>query len=374
MPLEDLVTGRGATEVAVDDDIPEQVRQTLADYLRIRVRECGDLDPAVAGAAEELVDFVLRGGKRIRPTFAWWGWRAGGGSALGPEATAMLRAASSLELIQAGALMHDDLIDGSATRRGSPTVHVRFSEFHREHGYAGEPRDFGLAAAVLLGDLALSWADDMLRSAGLASGALARALGPWQAMRTEVLAGQYLDMLGQARADETPEAALRIDELKAASYTVQRPLEFGAETAGADRATLGVLRRFGADIGVAFQLRDDLLGVFGDPEVTGKPAGDDLREGKRTLLVAEGMLRAKQQSDETALELLETSLGEAELTREGVQRVRDALDRLGAVEAVEKRIGTLTESALSALHEAELPEPAARALERLTVTVTDRDA
>ncbi|PRW65390.1 polyprenyl synthetase family protein [Actinopolyspora mortivallis] len=374
MPLEDLVTGHGTAEAAVDNDIPERVRRTLEDYLHERLRQCGELDPAVAGAAGELTDFVLRGGKRIRPTFAWWGWRAAGGPAFGPRAGTMLRAASSLELIQAGALVHDDLIDDSATRRGSPTVHVRFAESHREHGYRGSAENFGLAAAVLLGDLALTWADDMLHSAGLPRVALERALEPWRAMRTEVLAGQYLDMLGQARADESPEAALRIDELKSASYTVERPLQFGAEIAGADRTTLEVLRRFGADIGVAFQLRDDLLGLFGDPAVTGKPAGDDLREGKRTVLMAEGVLRARQQREESTLRLFESSLGDAELTDERVRLVREGLERLGAVRAVEERIDTLSRSALSTLHTSELPEPAVRGLERLAVSVTDREA
>jgi geranylgeranyl diphosphate synthase type I len=225
---------------------------------------------------------VLGGGKRIRPTFAWWGWRGAGGDPDGPAVDAVLRAVSALELIQACALVHDDLMDASATRRGRPTVHVAFARRHAEAAWRGRPARFGAAAAILLGDLALVWADDMLRGAGLDADAAARAAAPWEAMRTEVLGGQYLDVFVQSTGDSSARAALQIDRYKTAAYTVERPLHLGAAIAGADPDLVTCYRRFGADIGVAFQLRDDLLGVFGAPAVTGKPAGDALREGKRT--------------------------------------------------------------------------------------------
>jgi geranylgeranyl diphosphate synthase type I len=370
--VQDLATKSSAFEDTVDADLTERVQQTLADYLEIRLDECRTLDPAFGAAVHELSRFVLNGGKRIRPTFAWWGWRAAGGAADGPEATAMVRAASSLELIQACALVHDDLIDDSNTRRGNPTIHVRFAREHRDGRWHGTAPQFGAAAAVLLGDLALAWADDMLHASGLAPERFARALRPWQAMRTEVLGGQYLDMLGQARGDETTQAALRIDELKSASYTVQRPLELGAEIAGGGPDALAALRRFGADIGVAFQLRDDLLGVFGDPSVTGKPAGDDLREGKRTLLVAETFDRATKEGDQATLDLVRSVLGASELTAQRVEEAREAMMRIGAVTAVEDRITELTGRALAALESADLDQYASEKLAELAVAVTDR--
>ncbi|MER5388847.1 polyprenyl synthetase family protein [Saccharopolyspora sp. NPDC002686] len=356
----------------MESSLPDQVQQKLTEFLQARRSEALDLDPAFGAAVAELSGFVLNGGKRIRPTFAWWGWRAAGGSAEGPAAVAMLRAASALELIQACALVHDDLIDESDTRRGNPTVHRKFEQVHQESGFTGDAEQFGMASAVLLGDLALAWADDMLHGAGISPEALSRALRPWRAMRTEVLAGQYLDVLGQVRGDETPQAALRICQLKAASYTVQRPLELGAEIAGASPEALEALRRFGSDIGVAFQLRDDLLGVFGDPGVTGKPAGDDLREGKRTVLIAEATATAREQNDQEALDLLHGVLGDPELDEQRVEQARQVLTRLGAVAAVEKRITDLTGSALLALHGANLAEPAASRLAELAVAVTDR--
>lgn len=373
MPASHQVTEEADIDTTVvETDLPGQVRSSLAEYLRARSAETAELDPAVDSAARELAEFVLGGGKRIRPTFAWWGWRAAGGSASGEQATAMLRVATALELLQACALVHDDLIDDSDTRRGKPTMHRAFEQRHRADGYRGDGDRFGMAAAVLLGDLALSWADDRLHSAGLPAEALVRTLRPWQAMRTEVLAGQYLDVLGQFREDETPQAALRICRLKSASYTVQRPLELGAEAAGADEATLNSLRHFGSDIGVAFQLRDDLLGVFGDPKLTGKPAGDDLREGKRTLLVAEAVATARERDDQRALDLLRGVLADPELDETRIERAMQLLTELGAVDAVEKRIGELTESAMSALESAQLAEPAASRLSELAVAVTDR--
>ncbi|WP_233576378.1 polyprenyl synthetase family protein [Saccharopolyspora rhizosphaerae] len=353
-------------------DLPGHVQRTLAAYLQSRRDEAADLDPAVGAAVAQLNDFVLGGGKRIRPTFAWWGWRASGGAADGPEAAAMLQAASALELIQTCALVHDDLIDESDTRRGKPTIHRRFQQQHRDSDYTGDDTQFGMAAAVLLGDLALAWADDMLHSSGIPAEAMLRALRPWRAMRTEVLSGQYLDVMGQVAVDESPEAALKICQLKAASYTVQRPLEVGAEIAGAGPEALAALRRFGSDIGVAFQLRDDLLGVFGDPAVTGKPAGDDLREGKRTVLVAEAVAVARAQQDQAGLDLLHEVLGDPQLTEERVEAAREVLTELGAVTAVEKRITELTGSAMLALHTAGLDEPAASRLAELAIAVTDR--
>lgn len=371
--VQDPVPQQDTTEdSAVEVDFPAHVQRTLTDYLDHRVAECDELEPAFAAAAQELANFVLSGGKRLRPAFAWWGWRAAGGAATGEDADTMLRVASSLELIQACALVHDDLIDASDTRRGHPTVHKLFARTHQDAGWDGASDRFGMAAAVLLGDLALAWADDMLHTSGLSPAALGRALRPWQAMRTEMLTGQYLDVLGQARADETRQSALRIDELKSASYTIQRPLQLGAEIAGADAAALAALHRFGTDIGVAFQLRDDLLGVFGDPEVTGKPAGDDLREGKRTVLVAEAVERAREQQDHQALELFRRVLGDAELDEARVEETRRALRRVGAAEAVEERISALTSSAMSALHTAELAEPATSKLAELAIAVTDR--
>ncbi|MBO0851906.1 MAG: polyprenyl synthetase family protein [Pseudonocardia sp.] len=355
----------------IDENLVERVDAALAGYLTHRRELTEAIHPVVDEAAGALERFV-RGGKRVRPTFAWWGWRGAGGDPGGEKAEAVLVAISALELVQANALIHDDLIDASATRRGRPTVHVDFARRHRERGWLGSARRFGSAAAILLGDLALAWADDMLEASGVAEPALRRARPVWASMRTEMLGGQFLDVWSQATGEGSAEIALRVNRFKTAAYTVERPLELGAALAGADPALVAAYRRFGSDLGVAFQLRDDLLGVLGDPAVTGKPAGDDLREGKRTLLMALAAQAAHRRDDRSASATLERAMGDPDLDDAGVARVREVLAELGTPGQLERRIERLTESALGALENVELAPPADIRLPELALAATRR--
>ena len=240
------------------DSFTTRFATALDDFFRAR----SEVD-AARDLAEEVRALVLAGGKRIRPAFAWWGWRAAGGDARGDVADATVRALVSLELLQCCALVHDDVMDRSATRRGRPSVHEAFAARHRRSGWSGSARHYGDCAAVLVGDLALAWADDALVTAGLPPSALQRAWRPWREMRTEMMAGQHLDLLATACREESLEGALRVAALKTAAYTVERPLHLGAALAGAPADVVECLRVFGRDVGVAFQLRDDLIGVFG---------------------------------------------------------------------------------------------------------------
>jgi geranylgeranyl diphosphate synthase, type I len=374
-PVHVIDTMRDADAVlatTVDADLTRSIEAALAAFLDARRPDTTSVDGQFAEATRALNDFVLTGGKRIRPTFAWWGWRGAGGVPDAPEAAAVIRAISALELVQACALIHDDLMDSSATRRGRPTVHIEFAQRHTAAGWRGPASRYGAAVAILLGDLALCWADDMLRAAGLPGTALRRAAEPWEAMRTEVLGGQFLDVLHQATGNRSGHAALQINRYKTAAYTVERPLHLGAAIADAGPALISAYRRFGADIGVAFQLRDDLLGVFGDPEVTGKPAGDDLREGKRTLLLAIATERAEATGDDAALDVLDHVVGHPDLDAADLDRVRELLITLGAERAVEQRITELTGTALDALGAADIATPAGERLAELAVTATRR--
>ncbi|SNR53502.1 geranylgeranyl diphosphate synthase, type I [Haloechinothrix alba] len=355
----------------LDTELPSHVERALADYLERAGEGIGHVEQ-FAEPRRALVSFVLGGGKRMRPTFAWWGWRGAGGAPGGDRAEAALYAISALELIQACALIHDDVMDDSHSRRGAPTVHVSFAARHTERGWHGSADRFGLASAVLIGDIALAWADDMFNSAGLPATALSAAQPAWHAMRTEMLAGQYLDMVNQVTADPSPEAAMRVDELKTAAYTVQRPLHLGAALGGAGPELIEALQAFGRDVGIAYQLRDDLLGLYGDPAVTGKPAGDDLREGKRTLLVALGLEHATQQGKDPLASAISDAVTDPEPTDTQIERAVSALDEVGAVDSVERRIGELTGSALAALERADVAEPAATKLAELAHTATSR--
>jgi geranylgeranyl diphosphate synthase type I len=370
-----VARARGARDVTevlatVDADLPTAVTDALRDFLDVRRAACAEMAEEFVDAVDDLRALALGGGKRLRPTFAWWGWRAAGGPDApdAPRPEVVLHTVAALELIQACALVHDDLIDDSALRRGSPTVHARWTARHRERAWIGSPERLGAAVAVLVGDVALAWADDMLRAAGLDEAVLARATPVWEAMRTEMLTGQFLDVVGHATDLATPEGVLRISRYKTAAYTIERPLHLGAALAGADDDVVSAYRRFGTDLGIAFQLRDDLLGVFGDPALTGKPAGDDLREGKRTLLVA----LARRHPDQDGAAPVEHALGKHDLIAEEVEAARTALMALGVVDEVEERIATLTASAIEALAEVDLDPRGRERLVALAAASTRR--
>ncbi|MEV1117789.1 polyprenyl synthetase family protein [Actinosynnema sp. NPDC049800] len=339
----------------------------LDDFFRTRpeVDAAGEL-------AEEVRALALAGGKRIRPAFAWWGWRAAGGEVHGDTAEAVVRALVALELLQCCALVHDDVMDRSATRRGRPAVHEAFAARHRRSRWSGSARRYGDSTAILAGDLALAWADDALVTAGLPADALQRAWRPWQRMRTEMMAGQHLDLLAVAGRDRSLEGALRVAALKTAAYTVERPLHLGAALAGAPVDVIECLRVFGRDIGVAFQLRDDLIGTFGDPAVTGKPVGEDLREGKRTPLMAIAIARATAAGDHAAARTLLRCLDGGPVPDGTVTAARALLIDHGAAEAVEEHIEALTASGLAALDRAAVDDVARTHLRQLAVKAVRR--
>ena len=339
------------------------VEATLADFL-------AEQSALLSGISEDLVPYtewlaeLVSGGKRLRPAFCVWGYIGSGGADL----DAILRAAASLELLQACALIHDDVMDDSDVRRGRPAAHRRFADLHREAGWAGDSDRFGHGSAILLGDLCLGWADALLYRSGFDAAALGRAKPVLDIMRTEVMAGQILDLVEQARGGGSIERALRVIRYKSATYTVERPLQLGAALAGASEADLARLSGYGLPLGEAFQLRDDVLGVFGDPELTGKPAGDDLREGKRTLLIAQ----AEQRASDDQIALLEAGIGDRDLTPAAIDELRAIIVGTGALAEVEFLIGQRTEQSLEALSDLRLDGAAREALAELALAATTR--
>ncbi len=348
----DPSTLRTAVQSALDAFVDEQAE---------RLAPLGpDADVLVRSAHE-----AVRGGKRFRASFCWWGYRA----ALPDVAdqAALVRACASLELLHASALVHDDFMDASETRRGRPATHTAYAARHREQGWSGSPEQYGAAAAILLGDLLLSWSDELLRRSGLPHDRVRDALTVFDHTRSEVIAGQFLDVSAQARGESDVDMAMTVLRYKSAKYSVERPLHLGATLAGASADVLAALTSFGLPLGEAFQLRDDLLGVFGDPEVTGKPAGDDLTEGKRTVLVALALAAA----DPADAKRLEDGLGRP-LTDDEVADLRRIIESTGAAQDVERRIDDLTTSALRALDEAPVSDVARSALRDLADAATQR--
>jgi geranylgeranyl diphosphate synthase type I len=342
----------------------QRVDKALAAFLTAQRSRMSAIDPALDDIADALEAFVLRGGKRLRPAFAYWGYRGAGGI----DTDTVVAAVSALELVQASALIHDDLMDRSDTRRGEPAVHRRFSVRHFDAGWRGDAGQFGDSAAILLGDLCLVWSDELLHSSGVEPDALARARTVFDEMRTEVTVGQYLDVLTQATGDTSLERASKVATYKSAKYTVERPLLLGAALAGAPAGVRAAYSAYGLPLGEAFQLRDDVLGVFGDPEQTGKPAGDDLREGKRTYLVA----AAFHAADAAGRAEIGSRLGDPDLDGASVARLRDIIRAAGALDRTEDRITTLTAQALAALRAAPLDPDAAAVLRDLADAATRR--
>jgi geranylgeranyl diphosphate synthase, type I len=271
--------------------------------------------------------------------------------------------------LHTSALIHDDVMDNSDVRRGRPAAHRRFADLHTARGWHGAANDFGTGAAILLGDLCLGWSDEALSRCRLPADDLARGIAVYGRTTTEVIAGQYLDLAAQAGRTRSVAAALHVVELKSARYTVQRPLELGATLAGGGEDLVAALGAFGLPVGVAFQLRDDLLGVFGDPVTTGKPVGDDVREGKRTVLLALGY----EMAGPAGVALLDRLVGDPTLDASGVAAVQELLLTCGAQRRVESMIDERAQTAVDVLRTAPIADPAVTAaLVELTSAVTVR--
>ena len=340
-------------------------------------------DSILAQVGDDLAPFslfsreFLSGGKRFRASFCYWGWSSvSGASSWSDDAlAAVVSVAGSLEIFHAAALVHDDLIDNSDTRRGAPAAHRRFESLHGAAGWEGNGDHYGRSAAILFGDLLLGWSDELLDEglAGLDPAAARATRSEFIRMRTEVTAGQYLDILEErawrTRAeDEQLARAQQVLTFKSAKYSVESPLVIGALLGGGTADQVAALRAFGLPLGVAFQLRDDLLGVFGDTAVTGKPSGDDLLEGKRTVLVA--LTRAALLP--TARRIFDELLGDPTLSPDQIASLQATIRESGAVEQVESMIADNVAEATRALDGAPLAVDAVERLLALADAVTRR--
>ena len=327
------------------DDLRREIDAALRDLLEERSAALPEAVPLIS----EIARLLDAGGKRLRPLFCYWGYRAAGGSHGEP----IVQAAAALELLHTFALVHDDIIDGSTERRGRPTAHV----VH------------GSDVALLVGDLALVLADAALLESGFEPQVLLPALGIYSRMRQEVIAGQYLDVVSVAESI-SEEQARRIAVLKSGNYTIEEPLLIGASLAGATETFLASLQRVGRPLGEAFQLRDDLLGTFGDRSVLGKPTDSDIREGKRNLLFAKTIAALTGE----VRDFFTSQWGAASLTPQDVERLRDLVDSSGARAATETLLQELAASARAALTEIDLDPPSRDALDALLETAVGRDA
>ena len=376
-------------------DVPiAAVEGMLADFLAGRIAQLDGVDTALGSFARSARDLVLRGGKRLRPTFAYWGWRGVVGP--GEPVESIVPALAALELTHTFALVHDDVMDGSATRRGGPSAHRMFAAQHAAADRRGDPERFGANAAILVGDLCLVWADQLLNRSALPAPTLLAARACYDAMRIEAVSGQYLDVLGEFEPGAwSVSRALLVAQQKTASYSVRRPLLLGRTLTGGGGSEAArvdaAYDRYGAAVGEAFQLRDDLLGAYGDPAVTGKPTGEDLRTGKPTTLL---MLAVQLATPAQRAELTRGSTeacfpaegsgfpadgsGSHDAGRSGLDsrtaRLAEIVAETGAPTQVEGLIERRVADGIAALNGAPIDPQARAALIDLAVTAANRPA
>jgi geranylgeranyl diphosphate synthase type I len=352
------------------EQVRSEIRSELADYLRGQRNYLTSIASELVPVCDALDEFLLDGGKRLRPLFAYAGLIASGAT----PTREIVRAISSLELLQACALIHDDLMDRSDTRRGKPAIHRHFEILHQSSAMNGLATQFGEAAAVLLGDLALVWSDQMLNTSGISTQSLLAAHIIHDEMRVELMAGQYLDVREAGEKTYSAERSLRIARYKSGKYTIERPLHIGAVIGKPEKADhaplLDALSRYGLPLGEAFQLRDDMLGIFGDPDVTGKPAGDDLREGKRTVLIAMTL----EALDETGRAELLAHLGQPDISLVKIEELRALITSSGAVEKVENLIEKLTNDSLAAIEDPSIHPSSREFLTYIALSAVKRSA
>lgn len=344
-------------------DLRSGIEAELAQFLTQQRAVMADINPESIVLIDSITEFVS-GGKRLRPTFLLAGWLAAGT----PLTKGAYQSAAALEFLQACALIHDDVMDSSDTRRGKPATHREFATYHRGHRWLGSSETFGTGAAILLGDLCLSWADELLVAAELPIEALTAGKQVYDLMRTELMIGQYLDLLEQARGGGSIDRAFDVIRLKSAKYTIEKPLVLGATLAGADAALIDVLSEYGLTLGEAFQLRDDVLGVYGDPKETGKPAGDDLREGKQTVLIAEALATATSDQHEQ----INYHLGNPAIDEGEISLLREVISATGALHRVEARIAEMTQRAKNAAKSTKIPDSVQQLLLQLADAATSR--
>ena len=346
------------------DSLRQAINASLTEFVDRENAYLCSIGSEMVPVASALKNFLLDSGKRFRPLFAAAGYVGSGGIL----DQASINAISSIELVHVCALIHDDVMDGSDTRRGAPAIHKLFEKLHIDQKLSGSSEQFGVASAILLGDLALVWASKALHESGMDSQSLIRAFPLYDEMRVELMAGQFLDVYEQALASESVERSLKVARYKSGKYSIERPLHFGAALASG--ANLEAYTEYGIPLGEAFQLRDDLLGVFGDPEETGKPAGDDLREGKRTVLIAATLERSN--SDQKSR--INSLLGKPDLDFAEVEELREIITTSGASSFVEEMIDSLTKDSLAALKTETITSDAKAFLTHMAAVATKRSS
>ena len=346
--------------MSTPQSIAQRVDAVLAGLISARRQEWVAVDPELGFIFDEIESLARGGGKLLRPQFCYWGWVAAGGS---PESSMPIEVGAAIELLHASALFHDDVIDAATTRRGNTATHIRHQNLHVEQHFAGEARRFGEGVAILVGDITYVLSDSLTDNLNSTSRKL------WHQLRMEMNVGQLLDTLGSARRERALEKTELVSRLKTAKYTIERPLHIGAVSAdeARGREMLPMLSAYGLPLGDAFQMRDDVLGAFGDQAITGKPVGDDFREGKPTSLLARAYLKANPDQRKVL-----DGVGDPGMSESSIADIQTVVKETGALAEMESHIVALHDVAVSALDKKQLAGDAYDELVRLAHVVTQR--
>jgi geranylgeranyl diphosphate synthase type I len=325
-----------------------QLEPFLDAYFGAKIDEASKVHPEAVVLSEGVRRFIRNGGKRVRPAFAYSAYVASGGRSL----EAILYASAALEVLHAWALIHDDIIDNANLRHGKPSVHKVFEDFHRKRALSGSAGKFGTDAAILVGDLALTFADELLNTAPFPAERIRRAKEYYDLMKKQVIFGEYLDVVAPLKKQVTERDLLTILEYKTAKYTVERPMHIGAVLAGAEEDTLRIFSSYAVPLGQAFQIQDDIMGTFSNEAKIGKPVDSDIKEGKRTLLV----LKAYEFSKGAEKRLLDAVLGNQSAGEAEIEAARQIMRSSGALEYSQELAYKLIKKAKGAILQAKLVE------------------
>lgn len=361
-----------------------EIQKQLDDFCLSRRNSFAAISPDLLPLVDFAMD-LLQGGKRFRALFCYWAWAGVAENKLQlsdedrkKSFEAVVGLCAALEMFHAAALVHDDLLDQSDTRRGKPAVHKNFESLHQSQAWAGSKERFGQAGAVLVGDLMLSWSSEIFGNALLHSPTAEieeACRQEFSRMRVEIMAGQYLDVLEENAASrrdpaQAVERSKRVMLYKTAKYSIEAPLLIGAAFAGANEEERDQLAKFAIPLGLAFQMRDDVLGVFGDPKVTGKPAGDDLREGKRTVLIS----LTRETLDGKVGEIFDEMLTARDLNEDQIRFLQQTIAGCGALKKTEALINDYGQEAMKLLESVDVDATAKENLQKLALLVIDRQS
>jgi geranylgeranyl diphosphate synthase, type I len=340
--------------------VGERVENRLSRLLSEECRRCTDFAPASSEALEALHVAALSGGKRVRPGLAYIAFVGAGGAANDPRAVDL---GAAIELLHAGLLVHDDIMDAAMVRRSLPTVHVRFEGLHRASAYWGDAKRFGESVAIIVGDLAFFYAMGLLAETG------SEVQTQFVRIAADVGVGQYLDLVGSSGSEKRGEDPALIAQYKTARYTVEGPLHLGAALAGRLDELGAVFSSYGEPLGKAYQMRDDLLGAFGDPAVTGKPVGDDLRQGKRTILLE--TVKERRAVLMTSGRVLLDKMTHGQLSDEDVRWAQQMLIDVGAADHLRDLCSSLAAESIAAIATAPISDIARDSLKTFAVQLAE---